>query len=281
MKTVLYATDLSVCCQNLGLYAEFLARHFSAELIVVHAFILSQAAMEVEIDPSLISEQRKDLEFLLSRKAEKVHGRALLVEGDPKKVLVDLAGQHAPSLLVLGTHGGGWIEREIIGSVAEHVIRSTPWPVVTVGPEVRSAAAKDLRFQRILYASDFTPAGAAAAMYAARFAEAFGAKLDVLNVIERESVDRPDRLRELSRSFSQAIHQAVPEQTAEFCDPKAFVEVGNAHRQILHHIKKYAVDLLVLGVHKASHLGIQNRNSGAFQLILDAPCPVLTVVGQT
>ena len=58
---VVYATDLSVCCQNVGFYAAFLARHFSAELLVAHAFTLSAAAMEVEIDPGLISEQRKDL----------------------------------------------------------------------------------------------------------------------------------------------------------------------------------------------------------------------------
>jgi nucleotide-binding universal stress UspA family protein len=43
----------------------------------------------------------------------------LLVDGDPKKVLPKVADEHAPSLLVLGTHGGSWVEREIIGSVAE------------------------------------------------------------------------------------------------------------------------------------------------------------------
>ena len=67
LNAVVYGTDFSVCSQNAGLYAAFLARHFSTALMVAHAFTLSQAAMEVEIDPSLVSQQRKDLEFLLSR----------------------------------------------------------------------------------------------------------------------------------------------------------------------------------------------------------------------
>ena len=89
LNAVIYATDFSVCSQNAGFYAAFLAKHFSATLMVAHAFILSQAAMEVEIDHSLVSQQRKDLEFLLSGKASALlrdSGKAMpvLLEGDPE-----------------------------------------------------------------------------------------------------------------------------------------------------------------------------------------------------
>ncbi len=238
VKTVIYANDLSVCCQNAGLYAAFFARSFSAELLVAHVFTLSQAAMEVEIDPDLISEQRKDLEFLLARKAENVRGQgvpadSILLEGDPKKVLPALADQKAPCLLVLGTHGGGWIERELIGSVAEQVLRSTSSPVVTVGPQVKR---KPQNFRRVLYATDSTPEVDQAASYADWFAEVFGANVD-------------------------GLHTA-----------------GKAHQQILQQIQDDSVDLLVLGVEKASHFGMQDRNSSTFRLIVDASCPVLTIV---
>ena len=210
---------------------------------------------------------------------EGVHAKPVLVEGDPRKALPELADKHAPALIILGTHGGGWIEREIIGSVAESVLRSTCWPVLTVGPQVKSGARRDLRFQHILYATDFTPAAAQAAVYAVRFADAFGANIDLLNVVERESLDRPERLRELSSAFSQAIEKCVPGRAKEFSDPRAFVEVGDAHRRILQHVKDHAIDLLVLGIRKTSHLGVKIRTSGAFQLIVGASCPVLTIVG--
>lgn len=98
LKSVVYATDFSLCSQNAGLYASRLARFFSAKLLVAHAFTLTQAAMEIEIDSALISQQRKDLEFMLSRKAislgaESIEAVPVLLEGDPKKVLPKLADE--------------------------------------------------------------------------------------------------------------------------------------------------------------------------------------------
>ncbi len=69
VNAVVYGTDFTVCSQNAGLYAALMARFFSAKLLVTHAFTLSQAAMEVEIDGTLVSQQRRDLEVLLTQKA--------------------------------------------------------------------------------------------------------------------------------------------------------------------------------------------------------------------
>ena len=112
LNAVIYAMDFSVCSQNAGLYAALLSRHFSATLMIAHAFTLSQAAMEVEVDRSLVSQQRKDLASLLSLKALALSNGSfqaipVLLEGDPKEVLPDLADRNSPSLIVLGTHGGG------------------------------------------------------------------------------------------------------------------------------------------------------------------------------
>src|ERR1700688_1218829 len=130
MNAVVYGTDFTVCSQNAGLYAGLMARFLSARLLVTHAFTLSQAAMEVEIDGTLVSQQRRDLQVLLAQEAAALASDSmeliqLLVDGDPKEVLPKVADEHAPSLLVLGTHGGGWVEREIIGSVAKQVLRSS------------------------------------------------------------------------------------------------------------------------------------------------------------
>jgi hypothetical protein len=69
INAVVYGTDFTVCSQNAGLYAALMARFFSAKLLVTHAFTLSQAAMEVEIDGTLVSQQRRDLQVLLAQKA--------------------------------------------------------------------------------------------------------------------------------------------------------------------------------------------------------------------
>jgi nucleotide-binding universal stress UspA family protein len=284
LDAVVYATDFSVSSQYAGRYAALLARRFSTRLFVTHAFTLSQAAMEVEAISAPESEQRKDLQLLLSREA--VHlksgaseGIPVLLEGDPREVIPEFADKNSPSLVVLGTHGGSWIEHQLIGSVAEAILCSARWPCLTVGPQVASVSATALAIHRILYATDFTPAAAHAAIYAFSLAEEFKAGVDILNVIHPEAVDHPDRLSELAGEFCRALDDLVPEKAKECCDPSTFVKVGEAHDRILAHIKERSIDILVLGIRKTSQLGMEMRNSLALRLIADAPCPVLTVTG--
>jgi nucleotide-binding universal stress UspA family protein len=120
-------------------------------------------------------------------------------------------------------------------------------------------------------------AAANAAVYAVTFAEVFGAKIDVLNVIQDDGLEHPDRLSDLRNRFFSALDSIVPQQAREFCDPRTFVAVGKAHDQILDHIKERSIDLLVLGIHKTSYLSMEMRTSGAFRIIVDAACPVLTI----
>jgi len=178
---------------------------------------------------------------------------------------------------VLGTHGGGRIERGIIGSIAEKILRSSQWPTLTVGPQVKPASSQTFPFARILFATDFTPAAANTAVYAVTFAEVFGAKIDVLNVIQDDGIEHPDRLSDLQKRFFSALDGLVPQQAKEFCDPRTYVAVGRAHDQILEHIGERSIDLLVLGIRKTSHLSMEMRTSGAFRIIVDAACPVLTI----
>ena len=282
LKTVIFATDFSLRSINAGLYAARMAAHFSARLLVAHAFTLVQAAMEVEVGDRRLSHQRKGLEVLLSREAAllgstSIEAIPMLLEGDPEAVIPGLADKEEPSMIVLGTHGGGRLERGIIGSVAEKILRSTRWPALTVGPQVQPLSSKAFPFERILFATDFTVAAANAAIYAVTFAEVFGSKIDVLNVIQDDVIEHPDRLFDLQTRFFSALDSLVTECSKEFCEPRTYVAVGGAHDKILEHIREHSIDLLVLGIRKTSHLSMEMRTSGAFRIILDAACPVLTI----
>jgi hypothetical protein len=48
VASIVFATDFSSASRNAGFYAAAMARSFDAELIVIHAFILSQSAREAE-----------------------------------------------------------------------------------------------------------------------------------------------------------------------------------------------------------------------------------------
>ena len=112
LKTIVYATDFSLRSKNAGLYAARMAAYFSAKLLVTHTFTLAQAALEVEIGDRQLSQQRRDLMRLLSGEAAVLGANSIeviptLLEGDPEVVIPNLADKHEPSLIVLGTHGGG------------------------------------------------------------------------------------------------------------------------------------------------------------------------------
>ena len=285
-KSVVYATDFSPCSERAGQFASLLARQFGAELVVAHAFTPSQAAMELEAEagPGAKSAQRKDLEDALAVAAERfrdgaARASAVLVEGEPLDEIPRLAEEYAPSIVVLGTQGRSRIERSILGSTADGILRSTGGPTLTVGPHVPVGEAAAPPFQRVLYATDLVPAAARGAAYAVGVAEAFHACLDVLHVVSASEINNSARLAEIRRQFHAALSDVVSRHAEDLCNPKELIEAGSAHERILEHVRKSQVDLLVISVHKSSHLWLRERLSAAFRMIAHAPCPVMTIVG--
>jgi nucleotide-binding universal stress UspA family protein len=55
-----------------------------------------------------------------------------LAKGDPASPIIKVAEEMACDLIVLGTHGRTGLGRVLMGSVAEHVMRSAPCPVLVV-----------------------------------------------------------------------------------------------------------------------------------------------------
>jgi nucleotide-binding universal stress UspA family protein len=281
-SSVVYATDFSACSQNAGLYAARIAAHFSAKLLVAHAFTLSQAALEVEICDRKMSQQRIDLNGLLSKEAHRlglgsVKAIPSLLEGSPKEAVTELADKNAPSMIVLGTHGASSLERGIIGSTAEKILRSTQWPALTVGPKVPILSSNSHPFKRIIFATDFTPQAALAAACVVNLAGLFGAGIDILNVVQDGAGDDPTVLAGIRSRFFSVVEGLVPHHAQAFCDPKTFVAVGSAHDRIVEQVRDGANDLLVLSIRKTSHLRMEMRTSGVFRIIVDAACPVLTI----
>ena len=281
LNAVIFGTDFSVCSQNAGLYAALMAKYFSAKLFVAHAFILSQAAMEVEIDKALVSQQRRDLQSLLSQKLSSLAADSvpLLLDGEPKDALPKLADEHGPSLLVLGTHGGGWVEREIIGSVAERILRSTRWPALTVGPAsaTRHNGNVAVSSDPVRYRLDGR-GGQGGRGCGLTCRDRWGRR-SMYSTYRGRSRRSSGQIGRDKKALLWRPRCRVPGQAKEFCNPRSFVEVGNAHEQILKHIKERSIDLLVLGIQKTSHLGLETRTSRAFQIIVKAECPVFTVTG--
>ncbi len=76
-----------------------------------------------------LDEWKKEAEDLGAPHVETVQALGLSAEG-----ILSRAHHTKCGVIVMGTHGRGFIKRAILGSVAEQVLRRAPCPVVAVGP---------------------------------------------------------------------------------------------------------------------------------------------------
>lgn len=281
IASIVFATDLCSASRNAGLYAAAIARHFDAELIIIHAFILSQNAREAESIGRIDSAERRHLDKQLRATVASLvpHGKSVqaqLLEGEPSEKITSFADGIPHSLLVLGTHGGGSIERHLIGSVAERSLRKAACPTITVGPKVPELSG-DRVFSRMLYATDCSEMASRAAPLACAMASSFSTTLKVISIIDEKRGAVPELLADLEFNTRQAIASQLDGQCDHFSEPRALASPGRARQQILKYADDTKSDLIILGVHRRQTIEMFDRNSVTIQLITDAHCPVLTV----
>jgi nucleotide-binding universal stress UspA family protein len=62
-------------------------------------------------------------------------------EGDPRTAILEMADQWPADLIVVGSHGRSGLDRFLLGSVSERVVRHAPCSVEVVRPSTRSHPA--------------------------------------------------------------------------------------------------------------------------------------------
>lgn len=90
------------------------------------------------------NEQLRELAIQEQRQGLTVES-TLVVSTRPASAIVAFARENAIDVIVMGTHGRGAMLRMMLGSVAEHVVRTAPCPVMVVRdprPRVTSTQAR-------------------------------------------------------------------------------------------------------------------------------------------
>jgi nucleotide-binding universal stress UspA family protein len=191
--------------------------------------------------------------------------------------------EHEVDLIVLGTHGRTGAKKFLLGSVAEEIFRRSPVPVLTIGPEVWSSVHTGGRFHRVLLASDFTPASAAAAPYALSLAQESGAHLLLVHVMRKPDSRNEREVTRFQLSVAEAIqhlYETVPDHAELSTAPDVSLEYGDPAERILTVAREKRADLIVLGLRdSAGHIGAATHleRATAHKIVAHANCPVLTV----
>jgi nucleotide-binding universal stress UspA family protein len=133
---ILVPTDFSSCAERALDYACALAVKLGAKIHVVNAIDAAFPELSVsftDVIASLRQHNTAALEKLLApRRAQVALGEARVVDGDPRDVILGMAGTVHADLIVIGSHGRRGLSRLILGSVAEDIVRRAPCPVLAV-----------------------------------------------------------------------------------------------------------------------------------------------------
>jgi len=142
LKTILVGTDFSVCAARAFSFAVSLAHSQGGRIHLLHVLMEPVQAFDVAAalpypDSGVRQEWEEAARSRLAREAKAAERRGVptvaeLKWGRPSDVLVKTAGDVRASLVVVGTHGRSALEKLLIGSTAERVVRLSPVPVLTV-----------------------------------------------------------------------------------------------------------------------------------------------------
>lgn len=274
---IIVATDFSPASAAAHSMAAKMARLFNCQILIVHVFqyvahhrYVMPVTWMIEIIKSDV--QRKVREAQEAFTAMGVQTRTLLVEdGFPTGEILNAARAYKAPVIVMGTHAVAGMDRFLLGSTAEGVLREATCPVITVGPHVHSAGTADA-IRRLLFATDFSKESLDAVPFVAMLRDAAASSLQVLYVETNiDAVETP-----LFHSLRAELD--VPDMTCGHPATEYLTLHGAAVAQaISNEAERMAADLLILGVKRASAFAAHLAPKTAFQVIAAAPCAVLTI----
>jgi nucleotide-binding universal stress UspA family protein len=195
---------------------------------------------------------------------------------NPAAAIVEYAKGVCADMIVTGANGRRGLEKAILGSCAEGIIRNAHCPVLTVGPKAKPASRGPLSFQTILFATDFGSAFAKKAALAFRFAQDNIAKIYLCHVMEKPDKNITDTLS-MRLQFESELERLIPVSAYDWCEPEVIVESGEVAPHILSLAKQVKADLIILGTKRSATWFTHLVDGTVGKILLSAECPVMTV----
>ncbi|MBN2255514.1 MAG: universal stress protein [Deltaproteobacteria bacterium] len=168
-STVLFPTDFSRHADKILECIPDLQRYGMKEAVFVHVINPMKAAQWISVDEQIIEkaerEARKSIDDVVTH-VMSLHGimaRQRIEIGVIYQEIVRVAYEEQASLIIMGSHGHGFVRTALLGSVAQNVLRTTGIPLIiekfTYQASDESASLEfvsDTMFSRILFPTDFS-----------------------------------------------------------------------------------------------------------------------------
>jgi nucleotide-binding universal stress UspA family protein len=294
LDRILCPADFSRYSFRAADYAVAIARHYQGEVHFLHAVphpllpdVYPYLPEPIPLDPEIRERAQDRLDAFVSlSRVEGVKTRQSVVEGEPAASILDTASSERSSLICLGTHGRSGLERLMLGSVAEKVIRKATCPVLTVSQPREEGPPKPAPFKNIVCAVDFSMPSLKAIEYSLSLAQEAGGRLTLFHALEwvpdEKGLDPPDVFRDyrlrMEAESRDRLERIVPGEAKSWCE--VVVRTGRAYRELLTLARERGAELIVMGVLGRNPLDLMLFGSTTAHVVRHAECPVLTIPAQ-
>jgi nucleotide-binding universal stress UspA family protein len=144
-RRILVTTDFSEGTADALAYAFSVAQENESQIMLLHVVHDAAADVSGKYRESLVQGVQKQLDDLVPTEAKAWCDVSTEVEiGVPYRLIMRVLEDEKIDLLVMNIHGKGMLDRALLGSTAERVVRVAPCPVMLIPP-----LKKNLRITRI------------------------------------------------------------------------------------------------------------------------------------
>ena len=296
-RKILVPLDGSPFAERVVAFIRHLAKPSTSELLLVHISQPSQYYTVLVPDAMHtvdLTHWREQAEKYLQSKTRELQSEGYDVtpvfsEGDVASVICDVADAQGVDLIAMTTHGRSGIEKWVLGSVADRVIRSARQPVFLVRPQEEPTPATPIR--RILVPLDGSRLAEQALPEAIELAKATGSEIWLLQSVEfpeywgeeyagMHALPAMISTEEQEAAAREYLLQSAEKLTSAGISAQIVVTTGHAASAISDVVADNEIDLIVMSTHGRSGLSRWVFGSVAEKVVRLAECPVLIIRAQ-
>jgi nucleotide-binding universal stress UspA family protein len=282
-QTILFATDFSRESDAALQEAIATARAYEARLLVLHV-LTPEMSYEVAPEALVIATHSRRrwaetemTQLLISGCLRDILHEAQIIEGPIDLVLDKAIKSESADLVVVGSHGLSGARKLIFGSVAETIFRTVPCPVLVVGPNANTKGRINRSMHGVLWATSLSREGDPSVHYALSLAQEHQARLTLLHVWQASKADPPGDGDPLRQEAVRKLEKYLPAETGLWFRASALVTEGSPEEEIVAAARAVKADRIVLGVRRGHKLASHLPGTIAYEVVRQAPCPVLIV----
>jgi len=220
---------------------------------------------------------------------ERIDFETIVKSGDVRDEILGIVNDRQVDLVVMGSHGRGYIERMFLGSVTERMLRKLPVPVLTVSHLDTAHVIHTpglVPSKRILYASDLGADSDAGLEFVIRLARGLDAHLTVAHVIdpmgtlflnEQTIGYMPEYVANLRAEAAEYLNRVVTLQSDGSVPITTKLGEGTPYVVINEIAADCKADLIVINLHGKGAIERALLGSTAERVIRTAAVPVLAL----